>query len=101
MHLEIELDEKIKVLDLFYDKLAKSGHNYEYIQLLFVEAITKFMCLVENSLLPCDHPNYRPLYLSNDYDRVNRGIKKFLLQFNWYNPTPNPLAHLWKQRSMP
>ena len=96
IHLEVEFSERIKVLDLFYDKLAKSGHCHKNIQLLFFEAIAKFNSLVDRSLLPSDHPSYRPLYLSNDYDRVNRGIRKFLLQFNWYNPSNDPLAHDWK-----
>ena len=96
MHLSIDISEKISVLDSFYDKLYKSGHSHNDIRLLFIEALLKFNAIVEFSLLPADHPNYRPLYMSNEYDRNNRGIKKFLLKFNWFNPESNPALHAWK-----
>ena len=32
MHLSISSSEKIKVLDIFYDKLSKSGHNHTAFQ---------------------------------------------------------------------
>ena len=41
-------------------------------------------------------PNFKPLYLSNDYDQVNRGIRKFLRRYNWYDPELNDTDKSWK-----
>ena len=64
--------------------------------MLFVEALLKLNSLIEFSSLPSDNPDYRPLYMSNAYDRDNRGIRKFLLRFNWFNNDSNPALHVWK-----
>ena len=32
----------------------------------------------------------------NDYDAVNRGIRKFLRQFNWYDPDKSDFDYSWK-----
>ena len=52
--------------------------------------------MVAKSLLPKEHPEYIPLYLSNDYNRVNRGIAKFLRKFNWFIPGSSKSDNSWK-----
>ena len=39
--------------------------------------------------------NFKPLYLSNSYDQVNRGIKKYLRKFNWFDPELNDTDKTW------
>ena len=82
MHLETPLIEKIETLNAFYEKLLRSGHKAGDIRLLFIEVLLKFKFMVENSLKSPQDPDYKPLYLSNSYDYVNRGIKKFLRRYN-------------------
>ena len=88
--------EKVDILDRFYLKVRKSGHSHQFAREIFVEALVKFKCMVRNSSLPAKHPNYAPLYLSNDYDEVNRKINKFLWQFNWYVPGSGMSNTDWK-----
>ena len=96
MHPSLELSEKIKVLDQFYDKLRFSGHSHFDVRFLFLEALLKFNLLVKNSTLPPDHPSYKPLYLSNDFDRENRGLAKYLQKFNWHIPEASQSDNSWK-----
>ena len=95
--LRLHIDEKIAILDSFYVKLRKSGHSHEYIRLLFVEALLKFQQMVKCSNLEKSNPAYKPLYLSNDYDKINRGIQKFLKRYNWYDPSTSMSRNDWKR----
>ena len=95
MHLETPLIEKIGTLDAFYEKLLGSGHKAGDIRLLFIEALLKFKFMVENSMKSPQDPSYKLLYLSNSYDYVNRGIKKFLRKYNWHNLDLNDTDRSW------
>ena len=66
MHLELDLSEKLCVLDEFYIKLRRSGHEHLDIQILFMEALLKFKNMVSRSKLSPENTNFGPLYLSND-----------------------------------
>ena len=87
MYLDLDISEKMAVLDQFYDKLVGSGHKHKEIQSIFIEGLLKFNKMVENSKLSPDSPDFKPLYLSNDYNKVERGISKFLRKYNWHDPT--------------
>ena len=95
-HPSIEHIEKLSILDTFYDKLHISGHSHADISLLFIEALLRFSQLEKNSLLPSDHPSFKPLYLSNSFDRENRGIAKFLSRYNWHNPNAISTDNSWR-----
>ena len=95
MHLDTPLSEKIATLDLFYEKLIKSGHKPPAIRTLFIEALLKFKLMVSKSQKNPQDKNFKPLYLSNSYDQVNRGIKKYLRKFNWYDPELNDTDKSW------
>ena len=96
IHPSIEFSEKLSILDAFYDKLIMSGHKHNDIRLLFIEALLKFNQLVRNSELPPEHPSFRPLYLSNNFDKDRRGISKFLSRYNWHNPDASTVDNSWK-----
>ena len=97
MHLDTPLSEQIEVLDNFYSKLRKSGYKHEKIRILFVEALLKFTKMVEKSKLSKNDPNYKPLYLSNQYNKVERGVQKYLRSFNWYDPAMSFVDNSWKR----
>ena len=42
-------------------------------------------------------PKYRPMYLSNDYDKEKRGIIKFLKRYNWHGPDQNLTDNSWRK----
>ena len=96
MHLDLDLKEKLHVLDLFYDKMVKSGHNHDFIRVIFVEGLLKFESMVKNSFLEESSPKFRPLYMANDYDRENRARDKFLKKFNWYDTEIEVDKNSWK-----
>ena len=96
MHPLIDISEKIEILDRFYDKLSVSGHQHDVIRLIFVEALLKFNFMLENSKKDPSDPNFKPIHVSNEFNKVERGIKKFLLKFNWYIPTPGHFDQSWK-----
>ena len=86
MHLDLPMEEKLHVLDEFYVKLRKSGHEHAKIRDIFIEGLIKFGHMVAKSRLDKNDENYVPLYLANDYDKTNRGIIKFLRKYDWYVP---------------
>ena len=98
MHLDIPISEKLCVLDNFYEKLIKSGHAHEKIQVIFIEALLKFQDLVRKSKLSAENPIYRPLHMSNDHEAEKRAIYKFLRKFNWYDPDSNETDNSWKNQ---
>ena len=66
-----------------------------------MESLLKFNHMVKNSLLDPSDPKYKPLYLANDFDRENRGIKKYLRKFNWFDPSENESDFSWKNEIPP
>ena len=97
MHLCLPLSEKIYVMDNFYDKLRLSGYSHDFTRLIFVEALLKFGQMVKNSKLSPSHQKYKPLYLANNYDAVNRGIRQYLRKFDWYDPDKSEVDFSWKK----
>ena len=62
---------------------------------MFVEGILRFKSLKARDSLEHSDPNYRPLYLSNSFNKDQRKIAKFLSQFNWF--VPGACDHSWKK----
>ena len=77
MHPQIEISEKIEILDKFYVKLSVSGHSHEVIRLIFVKALLKFNHMLEKSSKDPSDPDFKPIYVSNDYNKVERGSENF------------------------
>ena len=96
MHLDLHFDEKIGVLDNFYDKMAYSGHDHDFIRSIFVEGLLKFTHMVKISNFDPTDPRFKPLYMPNNYNEVGRAISKFLRKFNWYDPTENHSDNSWR-----
>ena len=46
--------------------------------------------------MPKDNPDFKPSYLNNDYEKVERGIQKHLRKFNWYYPSSKSTDSSWK-----
>ena len=101
LHLDLHFDEKIGVLDNFYDKMAHSGHDHDFIRSIFVEGWLKFEFMVKNSKLDPSNPDYKPLYMPNKFNEVGRASSKFMRRFNWYDPTDNPSNNSWKSEIPP
>ena len=52
--------------------------------------------MVEKSKLDPDDPNFKPIYMENDFNRVERAKTKFLRRFNWYIPGSSQSDQTWK-----
>ena len=53
--------------------------------------------MVKIAKLPKDHKNYTPLHLANEFNAIERGIKKYLRKFKWFIPEDNPELSAWKK----
>ena len=96
IHPDVGQLEVFEILNKFYDKLRFSGHQHSAIALLFIEGLLKFNSLVKRSQLPISDKSYRPLYMSNSYDKVNRGIKRYLSKYKWFSPDDDVTNNAWK-----
>ena len=54
--------------------------------------------MVANSKLDKSDSKYKPLYLANDFDKVNRGIQKFMKRYNWHDPEAEAKDISWKSQ---
>ena len=78
--------------------MLKSGHTHEYARMVFVEALLKFDQMTKNSMLDPSDPKFRPIYLSNEYEKEKRGIIKFLKRFSWHDPDYNLTDNSWREQ---
>ena len=54
--------------------------------------------MLEKSKLDPSDPAYRPIYLSNEFNKIERGKSKFLQAFNWYVPGTSQIDQSWKNQ---
>ena len=48
--MDIDLDTRIEIIEEFIQILMNGGHKYSYIKAIVLQALTKYMYMVERSL---------------------------------------------------
>ena len=72
--MDIDLDTRIEIIEEFIQILVNGGHKYSYIKAIVLQALTKYMYMVERSLKNIEDRDYMPLYRENEYRQQERLI---------------------------
>ena len=64
--------------------MLNSGFNQDEARKVLVSGVTKYIFLLECSEKPDSDANYKPLYISKEYNESARQISKYLAKMGWY-----------------
>ena len=81
---DLELEERILVVDNYCQKLANSGYRKPQITKVVVGGLTGYERRRELSLLDKKDHRHRPLHESRNYNARNRRVNKMLSKQNWF-----------------
>ena len=82
--VDLDVTEVRSILSRFAQKLINSGHSQLSNKLFIVQGVTKYLHRLRLSRLPENHPKFRPLYLSKEYNESQRQISKYLAKMEWF-----------------
>ena len=80
----VELREREGILSTFAQKLINSGHTAKSSKIIIVQGVTKYLDNMRRHNLPVQNSEYKPMYLSKEYDQENRQIEKYMGKMTWY-----------------
>ena len=98
--MDIDLDTRIEIIEEFIQILVNGGHKYSYIKAIVLQALTKYMYMVERSLKNIEDRDYMPLYRENEYRQQERLMFKYIESMVWYSDTQykDPFRNTWKRK---
>ena len=82
--IEIDFDERLRIVEDFIQLMINSGHRYKFIKSVILQAITKYKFMVGRSRLPEDKEKFKPLYRARCFDQLRRDIAKRVEGSTWY-----------------
>ena len=88
------INARIGLINNFIQLLINSGHRFQYIKSIVLQAISKYIHMVDrNSLQPTDK-EYCPLHRSRSYKSKMRKLVKYTTQARWF--TDERVGDLYK-----
>ena len=81
----VTVQERGRILSTFSQKLVNSGHSIKSSRIMVVHGVTKYLELKRIHNLPKSHNDYKPMYLSKEYDQEKRQLKKQMEKMTWYS----------------
>ena len=92
-------DERIRVTEEFIKLLVNSGHAFQYVKSVILQALTKYTFVVYRSSVGKDHKLYSPIHRARDYQVQERKLMKYTDQALWYTDKIQLDKHkdVWKR----
>ena len=81
---DLDHGQRSIILSNFTKKMLNSGFNQDEARKVLVSGVTKYIFLLECSEKPDSDANYKPLYVSKEYNESARQISKYLAKMGWY-----------------
>ena len=78
-------DVRLKIVNQFIQLMINSGHKFQFIKAVILQALSKFVYMVERDALPPDHKRYSPLHRPVTFDSVRRKLCKYTEHATWYS----------------
>ena len=93
-------DVKLEVIEDFIQQLSNSGHKFQFIKSVVLQAITRHEYMLERDRLNPSNKKYCPMYRPRSYKQIERIMIKRVGAFNWFtNETfDDPFKQGWKGR---
>ena len=97
--LDIDLKERLYIIEEYIGDLRTSGHRYPYIKALTLQGITRYLYMLKRSNLQVSDPKYMPIHRPTEYRRVERLLSKYIEQMTWFqnNNLNDPFKTRWRQ----
>ena len=96
--LEVERSIRIKIIEDFIQQMVNSGHRYQYIKAVVLQAVSKYLYMIQRSNLPCTDTRFSPIHRSRSFKVRERLLLKYTNQDNWYSGVSlkDPFRNGWK-----
>ena len=75
---------RIIVINQFIQLMVNSGHRFEFIKAVVLQAISKFVYMVGRSTLPEENKRFCPLHRPVTFDSERRKLCKYTEHASWY-----------------
>ena len=94
------IDEKITVIGKFIQQMRNSGHKFQFIKSVVLQAITKHEYMLERDRLKPSNRRYCPMYRQRNYKKTERIMIKGVAALNWFTGVnlDDPYKQGWKGR---
>ena len=73
------------IINNFIKLMINSGHAYQYVKSVILQALTKYTYVVYRSQLDVEHKLYSPIHRARDYQVGERRLTKYTDQALWYS----------------
>ena len=97
---EVEIDERLKIINNFIQLLVNSQHKYPFIKSVVLQALTKHKTMVARAALPQSNKRHMPLYRSRHFNWEQRTLLKCVEPGVWYKDLSlgDRYKNVWKGR---
>jgi len=83
--LSLGPEVRLKLISQFIQLMVNSGHRFQFIKAVVLQALSKFVYMVERNALPSDNKKYSPLHRPVTFDSVRRKLCKYTEHATWYS----------------
>ena len=83
-HPDVPMEVRHEILNSFAAKLINSGYKNEFCQMIMVHSTVCYVERLRRSRLPVDDKEFKPLYLSKEYNKETRMLNKLDGKTSWF-----------------
>ena len=97
--LNVDMKERVQIIEDYIGILVNSGHKYPYIKAVILQGISRFLYMVKRSKLDKSDPKYMPLHRRAEHRREERLITKYVGAMTWFTDQQygDPYKSEWKK----
>ena len=82
--IELDWDERLKIIGDFVQLLINSGHRYSFIKSVTLQAITRYKFMLRRDQLDPENKKYMPLYRPRSFQQLIRKVTKMTECMTWF-----------------
>ena len=88
-----------EIVKQFIQLVVNSGHKFQYVKSVVLQAISKYIHMLERASLPEGNKNYSPLHRPRAFKDTRRKLIKYTGQATWYTNLirKDPGGQGWKR----
>ena len=78
------IEAKITIIENFIQQMRNSGHKFQFIKSVVLQAVTKHEYMLERDRLEPSNKRYCPMYRTRSYKRTERIMIKRVGALTWF-----------------
>ena len=91
---------KLSIIESFIQQMRNSGHKFQFIKSVVLQAVTKYEYMLERDKLKPSNKRYCPFYRTREYNKIERIMVKRVGAVTWFTDEKldDPFKQGWKGR---